>query len=386
LEVTGDVADVGVEFHAALGGRFFAAAGGGYNIRRQAQMKRPAAVCRLQCVQAQRFGRRRPVISAEIGLDQFCRKLINSRKRGRGVNISRCMSKILIIDDEVAICQVMGAFLRRHGHEVIVANDGKAGLEAALQKPDLIICDLAMPALNGQDVLVALRRDKRLEDIPFIFLSGTANRSEVRHSMNLGGDDFLTKPAEMSEILDAVNSRLVRRQRQQQRQEEEVKKAVQIFSGIVNDMGSPEAAIHWLAEVAASDRALPPVEKTGLTPPAVPPVAPSFLATKDNRRYFVKLSEVKALLADGEYSRAFWGKDQHMMFRKPLKQWEAELPASQFVRIHRKAIINLSFLDFVDNSRSGNPQVHLKEFKDAIEVSQRKVPVLNRSLKGLRHV
>lgn len=297
------------------------------------------------------------------------------------------MAKILIIDDEVAICQVMSMFLRKHGHEVRVANDGKAGLEAALEKPDLIICDLQMPALNGQDVLVALRQDKRLEDIPFIFLSGTANRSQVRQSMNLGGDDFLSKPADLYEILETVNSRLARHQRQRQRQAEEVKKAVQIFSGIVNDMGSPEAAIHWLCEVAAADRPLSVSEvRAKLPAQAETPPPATFLATKDNRRYFVKLSEVKALLADGEYSRAFWGKDQNMMFRKPLKQWETELPAQQFVRVHRKAIINLAFLDFVDKTTSGSPQVHLKEFKDAIEVSQRKVSTLNRSLKGLSQV
>jgi DNA-binding response OmpR family regulator len=302
------------------------------------------------------------------------------------------MAKILIIDDEVAICQVMGTFLRKQGHEVVVANDGKSGLAAALEKPDLIICDLAMPALNGHGVLAALRQDKRMEDIPFILISGSADRSQVRQSMNLGGDDFLAKPMELSEILDTVNSRLARHQRQQQRREEEVKKAVQIFSGIVNDLGSPEAAIHWLAEVAASNRT--PTATDVLQAPAhlpeakpaeptEPPHTPTFLATKDNRRYFVKLSEVKVLLAEGEYSRAFWGNDQNMMFRKPLKQWETELPEDQFIRIHRKAIINLAFLDYVDTSRPGSPQVHLKEFKETLEVSQRKVPFLNRRLKSL---
>lgn len=302
------------------------------------------------------------------------------------------MSKILIIDDDVAICEALGKFLRRQGHEIVTATDGKTGLAAALHKPDLIICDLAMPALNGHGVLAALRQDKRLEQTPFIFLSGSATRSQVRQSMNLGGDDFISKPASLAEILDTVNSRLQRHQRQQQRQEEEVQKAVEIFSGIVNDLGSPKAAIHWLAEVASADQPAEklntirqPVSATEVpAPESEASEAPtSFLARKDNRQYFVKLSEVKVLLADGEYSKAFWGKDQSMMFRKPLKQWEKELPAQQFVRIHRKTIINLSFLDFVDKTASGNLQVHLKDFKEALEVSQRKVSALNRSLKSL---
>lgn len=304
------------------------------------------------------------------------------------------MPKILIIDDDVQICEALGKFLRRQGHDVVTATDGKLGLAAALERPDLIICDLAMPALNGHGVLAALRQEKRMEEVPFIFLSGSANREQVRQSMNLGGDDFITKPAELSEILDAVNSRLLRHQRQQQRHEEEVKKAVEIFSGIVNDLGSPEAAIHWLAEVASTDQAgekadlvRSPETATQTSAPAAATseVPTSFLARKDNRQYFVKLSEVKILLADGEYSKAFWGKDQSMMFRKPLKQWEKELPENQFIRIHRKAIINLSYLDFVDKTPAGKPQVHLKDYKGAIEVSQRKVPALNRSLKSHAH-
>src|SRR5882672_8309080 len=203
------------------------------------------------------------------------------------------MPKILIIDDDIAICEALGKFLRRQGHEVTTATDGRLGLAASLAKPDLIICDLAMPAMNGHGVLAALRQDKRLEQIPFIFLSGSANREQVRQSMNLGGDDFITKPASLSEILDAVNSRLQRHQRQQQRHHEELKKAVEIFSGIVNDLGSSDAAIHWLAEVASTDQyvqKLNPVQlpeaviETTLSTQITPDTPTSFLARKDNRQ------------------------------------------------------------------------------------------------------
>lgn len=302
------------------------------------------------------------------------------------------MAKILIIDDDEAICRALGTFLRTQRHEVAIAKDGKSGLAAALEKPDLIICDIAMPGLGGHDVLTALRQDKRLEETPFIFFSGCADRDSIRQSMNLGSDDFIPKPAGLTEILAAVNARLQRHQRQQQRLEAEVKKAVQIFSGIVDDLGTSAAAIHWLAEVAASDSAaktlpvaqpLLPSSSPAAELPPPPEDSPTFLATRDNRRYFVKLSEVKVLLADGEYSKAFWGKDQHMIFRKPLKQWEKELSARQFVRIHRKAIINLSFFEFVDKLSGGQPQVHLKEFAGGLEVSQRKASKLNRLLKSL---
>lgn len=299
------------------------------------------------------------------------------------------MAKILIIDDEVQIGKGLEKFLNRQGFQVIVALDGETGLAAALQKPDLIICDLNMPSLNGQGVLSALRQDKRMEDIPFIFYSGSGDSALIRQSINLGSDDFISKPAPPVVILEAINARLLRHQRQQHRHEAEVKKAVQIFSGIVDDLGDAEAAIHWLSAAAAtgSEAPLPPREPmpTAATPAPARPAAPdSFLATKDNRRFFVKLSEVKVLLADGEYSKAFWGRDQSMIFRKPLKQWERELPPQQFIRIHRKAIINLAYLDYVVAPPGGTPLVHLRDYSAALEVSQRKVPVLNRSLNSPR--
>jgi len=289
------------------------------------------------------------------------------------------MAKILIIDDDEAICKALSKFLQSQGHEATVAQDGKTGLTAARARPDLIICDLSMPVMGGHDVLSALRADKSLEDTPFIFLSGCAERETIRHSMNLGGDDFIPKPAELSEILTAVTARLERHQRQQQKREEVVKKAMQIFSGIVDDVGSSRAAIHWLAEAAATGGKVHPSDTKTAKPET--DESGSFLASKNNRQYFVKLSEIKALIADGEYCRAYWGKNQSMMFRKPLKQWEKELPAGHFLRVHRKAIINLAFLEFVDKTPEGNPQVHLKEFKQVIEVSQRKTSSLNKKLK-----
>jgi DNA-binding LytR/AlgR family response regulator len=87
------------------------------------------------------------------------------------------------------------------------------------------------------------------------------------------------------------------------------------------------------------------------------------------------------LLAEGDYSNVYWGKDQHMLFRKSLKQWHAALPPEQFVRVHRQAIINLKYLDFVEKDSEGKQQIHLREFKSIIPVSQRGAPIFNRCLK-----
>ncbi len=303
------------------------------------------------------------------------------------------MAKILIIDDDLQVGRVVGEFLRRHGHEIATAANGHLGLAAAAAgQPDLILCDLDMPGLNGQEVVSALRQDERLGETPIIFLSGCTDREQVRRSMNLGGDDFITKPAALPEILEAVNARLDRRQKQRQQLDQQLDRAAEYFVGIIHDLNQPATEVRWLAEIVTGQGAQqnPIIQRVRKSLDAakasapVPQLASSLLVKSHDRQHFVKLSEVKALLANGEYSMVHWGQNQRMMFRKSLKQWQAELPADLFVRVHRQAIINLSFLDFVERDAEGKPRIHLREFQPVIEVSQRARPGFNRSLKRFK--
>lgn len=304
------------------------------------------------------------------------------------------MSKVLIIDDDQQICTVLGDYLRRKGYEAKTAGNGQEGLAlAADMVPDLILCDLEMPEMDGQAVVSALRQDRRLGEIPVIFLSGCTERSQIRRTMNLGADDFITKPAELPEILEAVQARLSRRQKQLEQLDQQLNQAAQIFVGIIHDLNQqapPE--VRWLADgsgdmdeqknqILQKVRQSLNVGKTAAVATEAAPAPPTLLLKDSNRQHFLKLSEVKALLANGEYADIHWGKDQHLMFRKPLKQWEMELPAEQFVRVHRQAIVNLSFLDFVEKDPAGRLQIHLRDFKQTIPVSQRETPTFNRLLK-----
>jgi len=304
------------------------------------------------------------------------------------------MAKILIIDDDQEICRVLSIGLQRVGYNVRVAANGEEGLAVAAEmNPDLILCDLDMPGLTGQEVVAALRRDGRLGEIPFIFLSACIERNQIRKSMNMGGDDFITKPAPWLDILAAVKARLDRRQKQVQQREQEFKKAVEVFVGIIHDLNKGAPEVRWLADITTSmaeqhNRIIQRLHRSLSTDDSLCDGAsssseqPASVLVKDNyRQKLLKLSEVKALLACGEYSDIHWGQDQHMMFRKPLKQWEEELPSDQFIRIHRHAIINLAFLDFVEKDREGKLQVHLRGFKQTIPVSQRETAAFNRCLK-----
>ena len=284
---------------------------------------------------------------------------------------------------------MIGEYLRRKGGKVVYAADGEKGLVVATaEHPDLILCDLDMPALDGLGVIVRLREDAALNETPVIFISGSKDSHQIRQSMNLGGDDFLAKPAQLQDIFAAVKARLERSQQQRQRQVGRVKKAVELFSGIVDDLGSKTAGFQWLAQMARTsetkterERPSPNNPPTGMLTPTAALHSPSLLVKNAGRCGFIQLSEIKVFLACGEYSKAFWSKTESMMFRKSLNKWQQELPNTCFVRVHRQAIINLNFLNFVSNTARQKTQVHLREFLDAIPVSQRRKAELNRRLK-----
>ncbi len=121
------------------------------------------------------------------------------------------MKIILLIEDNEAIRENTAEILELTGYAVHTAENGKIGVEKALQtKPDLVICDIMMPVLDGYGVLHIFNKNPRLAGIPFIFLTAKSERSDFRKGMELGADDYLMKPFEESELLSAVESRLNR--------------------------------------------------------------------------------------------------------------------------------------------------------------------------------
>jgi signal transduction histidine kinase len=493
--------------------------------------------------------------------------------------------KILLIDDESDFRQVIAKSLVKHRFEVLEAAEGREGLRrAAESRPDLILCDLAMPQMNGYEVLAALRRDERLADIPIIFLAGQSEPAEVRQAMNLGADDYLTKPAHLRDLLGTITARLDRRQSERQKQQKQMERAMQLFAETAHDLRNPLFAVFAYTDLlkntaGAPDRSQETSEQifagmqkavarmqdivsetmcvvrsqmrrqplspstfdlrnfcelsladyepfgrlqfhcgqgpfplvadaprlrhalenllsnalkysdgpvvvsltaagqgyrievsdkgigipaedqvrifdlffrasnTGAKPghglglcvvrscieehggsisfvsepnqgttfsidlPASPPsraavrgeavplpvpagrlpeaiepqpLAGSFLVKTLTEKRLVKISEIKNILAYGEYSWVYWDKGQKgALLRKSLKQWQSELPGGQFIRVHRRAIVNLAFMDRVERLPSGRLQVHLRDTTEPILVSLSQTPVLNRKLKAL---
>ncbi|WP_199246443.1 EAL domain-containing protein [[Phormidium] sp. ETS-05] len=121
------------------------------------------------------------------------------------------MAKILVVEDSEEIRGNIMDLLEAEDFEVVGAENGRWGVEIAQQqKFDLIICDIMMPEMDGYDVIAQLRQNPETADIPFIFLTAKAERNDLRQGMNLGADDYLTKPFTYAELLEAVEARLKR--------------------------------------------------------------------------------------------------------------------------------------------------------------------------------
>jgi len=121
------------------------------------------------------------------------------------------MTKILVIEDEADLLEEIGDWLTFEGYDVLSAGNGVQGIQLAKEHlPDLIVCDIMMPYVDGYRVLLELRTEPATSLIPFIFMSALATRVDVRRGMNLGADDYVTKPIARREFLDAVRTRIER--------------------------------------------------------------------------------------------------------------------------------------------------------------------------------
>ncbi len=136
------------------------------------------------------------------------------------------MKKILLIEDNADIRENTAEILELTNYRVFTAENGKVGVELALrEKPDLIVCDIMMPVLDGYGVLHMLKKNDATKNTAFIFLSAKSDRTDFRKGMELGADDYISKPFTETELLNAIESRL--------------KKAAQVNADLTNEKPAP---------------------------------------------------------------------------------------------------------------------------------------------------
>ncbi len=161
------------------------------------------------------------------------------------------MTRILVIEDEAPLREEISDILMFEGFDVLTAENGKVGLDMARKNAvDMIVCDITMPEMDGYQVLLRLREDTKAALIPFLFLTARADKSFMRHGMELGADDYVTKPFTHGELLSAIRSRLNRHAgiaEAHQKDLEEVKS--QLTRMVTHELRTPLISIRMVRDV-----------------------------------------------------------------------------------------------------------------------------------------
>jgi two-component system LytT family response regulator len=237
----------------------------------------------------------------------------------------------ILVDDDPLVRGVVRDLLESSGQIEIVGEASsitQARFLVRQQEPDVVLLDVNLPDGSGFDLLPDLP-----EETQVVFV--TSAEDHGAHAFDCEATDYLLKPVDSARLQKAL-------QRVRQR-------------------------------LAA---------KAGQNAPVAGKTPGSFLITTLNGKRFVKVDEIKSILAYGEYSRIYWQNDQKgALLRKSLKQWQSELPSDLFVRVHRRAIVNLAWLERIERTATGRMQVHLREATEPILVSLRMASDLNLKLK-----
>lgn len=162
------------------------------------------------------------------------------------------MNKILVIEDEVELLVNTVEALALAGYDVYQASDGLTGLQLIRQHcPDLVLSDIMMPGLDGYQLLKAVRQDTAFDTLPFVFITAVVERESVRRGMNLGADDYLTKPFTLDELLETVNSRMLAKARITGKQHQWQQFKFQFSRLVAHELRTPLTVIKSSTELMA---------------------------------------------------------------------------------------------------------------------------------------
>ncbi len=161
------------------------------------------------------------------------------------------MKKILVVEDELDVRRNLEDLLEAEGFDILSAEDGKEGYEIAIHyEPDLILSDIRMPKMDGLELLKKLQENSKTSIIPFIFLTAKTENTDVRQGMVLGADDYILKPFKITDVLNAINSRL----RKNERYLSEVKEFKNILiKRVPHELRTPLVSILGLSGIMQDD-------------------------------------------------------------------------------------------------------------------------------------
>lgn len=239
---------------------------------------------------------------------------------------------ILVIEDEKTIRENILTLLTEEGYGVITAKNGEEGVaNARMEKPDLIICDIMMPGIDGYDVLRQMAANPETNSIPFIYLTAKLEKDDFRKGMHMGADDYIFKPFKAEDLLKSIEARF---------------KRIQVFKGEF-----PETEPERNAErYAIEDR---------------------IFITVSGKPTLIKIKDIVFVSAENQYSSLKMQDDKSYLLRKSISSWQAILPEKVFLRIHRSMIINLDYIVKIEKSYNSSFIVYLKDCAKPFIISKR---------------
>lgn len=233
--------------------------------------------------------------------------------------------KILLIEDDIELGENVKEILEDEDYNIELEVDGKSGTNRAFDwRPDLIICDIALPNMDGFEVLEQIRKEEKTKKLPFIFLTAKVKREDIRKGMMLGADDYIFKPFEIDDLKNSINLRFER----------------------VETPGDNEKNLHY------GD-------------------ADQVIIHSGNKMHVCSMSSIKYLKSETPYVRFKLENGKSYIERGTLNEWELKLPIDIFIRVHRSSIVNTKFINKIERISKTSYVIHLENEEEPIVVSRR---------------
>ncbi len=241
--------------------------------------------------------------------------------------------KILIVEDEGPLRENLVTLLSEEDYDVISADNGFSAEELALlHTPDLILSDIVMKGRSGYDLLKILQQHESTKKIPIIFLSARVEREHVRLAMELGADDYLLKPYRRDEVLSAIEGRLKK-------------------FALINEENSGKKTDSNEVEKLQLDGKI-------------------FIKQKEDIG-FIKVSDIKFIEADNQYTILYLSNGKNVLLHKPLKEWELKLPENNFFKVNRSTIICIDQIEKIEKWFNSTYKIKLYNEVKEFTVSKR---------------
>ena len=244
---------------------------------------------------------------------------------------------ILIIEDEEEIRSNLKELLELIDYKILTAENGKLGINTAIKNsPDLIICDILMPDINGYEVYEELQKCIKTHLIPFIYLTAKADISDIRKGMQLGADDYIIKPFSSQDIIKSVRKRI-----------DKAKQRDKIISDNKAESYNYEESI---------------------------------LISTDGQPHLINFKDIVYISADNQYTFLYITDQSKLRVRKSIKHWEKILPDNYFLRIHRATIVNKNYIEKIEKWFNNSLIVKIKNYEIPLPISQRFASKLRKKL------